>query len=386
LSTSDIASIEHQVKSIQQLIQHAKFEQAIEQGTLLLSQETHPDHQVELLYLIAVAHRYIKDTAQALKSIEQLIALNPSHSRAYQEQGHAYLAMQKNDFAKKSFERAVELNPCLIASWQELINLYREEPEQMDKVQAAANQLAKLKRLPPALLAVTELMHEGKLLKAEQVCRHFLQNNKRNIEGMCLLAEIGIELKIYDDAEFLLATALELAPENVNARSQYLNLLIKIGKFKAAKDEVENLLKHQPENLSFIVAKANILTGLGDIDNAITLFQQAIESDSSIAGFHLQLGHALKALGNIDGAIVAYQNAYKVESTYGDAYWSLANTKTYRFSNDEIAQMQAHQSEVDLASVDRIQMYFASGKAFEDRKNYHAAFEHCKIGNDLQRE
>lgn len=281
--------------------------------------------------------------------------------------------------------RAVELNPCLVASWQELINLYRKS-EQMDKVQTVANQLAKLKRLPPALLAVTELMHEGKLLKAEQVCRHFLQNNKRNIEGMCLLAEIGIELKIYDDAEFLLATALELSPENVFARSQYLNLLIKIGKFKAAKDEVEKLLKHQPENLSFIVAKANILTGLGDIDNAITLFQQAIESDSSIAGFHLQLGHALKALGNIDGAIAAYQNAYKVEPTYGDAYWSLANTKTYRFSNDEIAQMQAHQSEVDLASVDRIHMYFASGKAFEDRKNYQAAFENYKIGNDIQRE
>jgi predicted Zn-dependent protease len=99
-------------------------------------------------------------------------------------------------------------------------------------------------------------MHEGKLLKAEQICRQFLQNNKRHIDGMCLLADIGIELKIYDDAEFLLASALELSPDHIQARSQYLNLLIRLGKYKAAEQQIEYLLNEQPDNLSFKVAKA----------------------------------------------------------------------------------------------------------------------------------
>lgn len=376
-----------QLKSIQQLIQTAKFNQAIKQAEQLQQQTTDIEQQVELWYLIAVAQRYEKSFSQAFISIQELLKLNSSHSRAYQEQGYINLALKQSTAAKTSFEQAIQLNPSLVASWQELIQLYREA-KQMDEVQKAANHLAKLKQLPPALLAVTELMHEGKLLKAEQICRQFLQNNKRHVEGMCLLAEIGIELKIYDDAEFLLASALELAPTHIYARSQYLNLLIRIGKYKAAEQQVETLLHEQPDNLSFKVAKANVLTGLGEISQAIAFFEQAIAQselqNSPVAGFHLQLGHAFKAKGDITKAITAYQQAYKLEPSYGDAFWSLANTKTYRFSDEEITQMQDQQDVEGLALTDKIQLHFATGKAYEDRQEYNQAFQSYQQGNDLQ--
>ena len=376
-----------QLKSIQQLIQTAKFNQAIKQAEQLQQQTTDTEQQVELWYLVAVAQRYEKSFSQAFISIQELLKLNSSHSRAYQEQGYINLALKQPTAAKTSFEQAIQLNPSLVASWQELIQLYREA-KQMDEVQKAANHLAKLKQLPPALLAVTELMHEGKLLKAEQICRQFLQNNKRHVEGMCLLAEIGIELKIYDDAEFLLASALELAPTHIYARSQYLNLLIRIGKYKAAEQQVETLLHEQPDNLNFKVAKANVLTGLGEISQAIAFFEQAIAQselqNSPVAGFHLQLGHAFKAKGDITKAIAAYQQAYKLEPSYGDAFWSLANTKTYRFSDEEITQMQDQQDVEGLALTDKIQLHFATGKAYEDRQEYNQAFQSYQQGNDLQ--
>lgn len=376
-----------QLKSIQQLIQTAKFNQAIKQAEQLQQQTTDTEQQVELWYLVAVAQRYENSFSQAFISIQELLKLNSSHSRAYQEQGYINLSLKQPTAAKTSFEQAIQLNPSLVASWQELIQLYREA-KQMDEVQKAANHLAKLKQLPPALLAVTELMHEGKLLKAEQICRQFLQNNKRHVEGMCLLAEIGIELKIYDDAEFLLASALELAPTHIYARSQYLNLLIRIGKYKAAEQQVETLLHEQPDNLSFKVAKANVLTGLGEISQAIALFEQAIAQselqNNPVAGFHLQLGHAFKAKGDITKAIAAYQQAYKLEPSYGDAFWSLANTKTYRFSDEEITQMQDQQDVEGLALTDKIQLHFATGKAYEDRQEYSQAFQSYQQGNGLQ--
>ena len=383
MNNKKLPAIDTELKSIQQLIQAAKFNDAIKLGTALQKHELDKEHQIELWYLIAIAHRYAKELSNALISINALLKLNNEHSRASQEQGYIHLAMKMPQQAKISFEKAVKLNPSLVASWQELIQLYRDA-EQMDHVQKAANQLAKLKKLPPALLAVTELMHEGKLLQAEQICRRFLQNNQRNIEGMCLLAEIGMELKIYDDAEFLLASALELAPSHIYARSQYLNLLIRIGKFKAAEQQVESLLQEQPENLSFKVAKANVLTGLGKVELAITLFEQVILEDKDVAGFHLQLGHALKAKGDIEKAISAYQQAYRLQPNYGDAYWSLANTKTYRFSDEEIIMMQKQQGLEDLALVDKVQLHFATGKAFEDRKDYQQAFQFYQQGNELQ--
>ncbi len=376
-------SIALQIKSIQQLIQHAKFDDAIKLSEQQLQQTSDKTQQIELKYLICVAQRYAKDYTKALASIQALLEADEKHSRANQELGYIYLALAQPKQAKIAFEKAIKLNPSLVASWQELIHLYRDQ-NQPEQVQLAANQLAKLKSLPAALLAVTELMHQGKLLKAEQICRHFLQQNKRHIEGMCLLAEIGIELKIYDDAEFLLSSALELAPENIYARSQYLNLLLRLGKYKVAEQQVEILLIEQPDNLSFKVAKANALTGLGKIAQAITLFEQAITQDGNTAGFHLQLGHALKAKGEIAKAVAAYQQAYQLTPSYGDAFWSLANTKTYRFSDDEIAQMQVQQAAQDLAITDKVQLHFAIGKAFEDRCDYDQAFQSYQQGNDLQ--
>ncbi|MGB0937521.1 MAG: sulfotransferase [Colwellia sp.] len=383
MENSPSSSIKPQLKSIQQLIQTAKFNDAIKQSKNLLEKFSDKQHQIELWYLLAVAQRYAKIFSEALNSINALLELDETHSRGNQEQGYLHLALHNTEQATYAFEKAVKLNPSLVASWQELIELYRNA-EQPLNVQKAANQLAKLKKLPPALLSVMELMHEGKLLRAEQICRHFLQNNKRHIEGMCLLAEIGIELKIYDDAEFLLASALELSPNHTMARSQYLNLLIRLGKYKAAEQQVEKLLLEQPENLSFMVAKANVLTGLGDIEQAIRLFEQAITKDDQIAAFHLQLGHALKAKGDIAKAVAAYQKAYQVSPNYGDAFWSLANTKTYRFSDEEIVQMQTQGNTENLSLTDKVQLHFATGKAFEDRQDFKKAFQAYQQGNELQ--
>lgn len=376
-------SIESQLKSIQKLIQATKFDEAIKQCKQLQTQSTDSQDNIELWYLIAVAQRYAKTLPLALTSINELLKLENKHSRANQEKGFIYLALNETTLAKKSFEKAVELNPSLVASWQVLIQLYRDENQQ-NNIQKAANHLEKLKKLPPALLAVTELMHEGKLLKAEQICRHFLQNNKRHVDGMCMLAEIGIELKIYDDAEFLLASALELDPNHIHARSLYLNLLIRLGKYKVAAQQVEPLLIAQPDNLSFKIAKASALTGLGEIEQAISLFEQVVAENDQVPGFHLQLGHALKTKGEIEKAISSYQKAYQISPSYGDAFWSLANTKTYRFSDSEIAQMQTQQNNEDLALLDSIQLHFATGKAFEDRKDYDQAFKSYQKGNELQ--
>ncbi|WP_338027423.1 tetratricopeptide repeat protein [Colwellia maritima] len=386
MNQTTTSTIETQLKAIQQLIQRAKFDDAIAQGQILRQNTMDTQHKIQLWYLIAVAQRYTKKYDNALDSINNLHKLDKKHSRARQEQGYNFLALNLPEQAKSAFEKAVQLNPSLVASWQELIELYRSSGQQ-EKVQKTANQLEKLKKFPPALLAVTEYMHEGKLLKAEQICRHFLQNNKHHVEGMCLLAEIGMELKIYDDAEFLLASALELAPTHIYARSQYLNLLIQLGKYKAAEQQVDMLLLKQPNNLSFNIAKANTLTGLGKTEQAIALYEQTIaqaendmaplsmEKNIQLAHVQLQLGHALKAKGDITKAITSYQKAYQLNPSYGDAFWSLANTKTYRFSDEEISQMQSQQTNIDLPATDKIQLFFATGKAFEDRQDYKQAFQ-----------
>jgi tetratricopeptide (TPR) repeat protein len=98
------------------------------------------------------------------------------------------------------------------------------------------------------------------------------------------------------------------------------------------------------------------------------------------------MGHALKAVGRLDEAITAYRSAWKLRPDYGDAFWSLANTKTYRFSEEEIRHIREREADPAVSPDDRIHLCFAAGKAFEDRGDFGSSFECYERGNELKRE
>jgi tetratricopeptide (TPR) repeat protein len=229
-----------------------------------------------------------------------------------------------------------------------------------------------------------DLMYEGKLGIADTVCRRFLQKHKHHVEAMLLLAEIGIKLKLYHEAEFLLESCVEIHPTHQAARAEFVQLLSKLGKFGQAKKQAELLLNEHPNNHQYLAAKASAMVGVGEVEQAISIYQQIINERNDRPGMQLLLGHAHKASGNIEQAIAAYQQAYKIRADFGDAYWSLANTKTYRFTDSELTLMQAQLDKVDLEQDDKAHLEFALAKTYEDRKQFDSAFSHYKNGNALK--
>nr|WP_252732115.1 sulfotransferase [Paraglaciecola arctica] len=123
------------------------------------------------------------------------------------------------------------------------------------------------------------------------------------------------------------------------------------------------------------------MVGIGEVEPAIKLYQQIIGDRNDLPGIQLLLGHAYKANGNIEQAIAAYQQAYKIRPDFGDAYWSLANTKTYRFTDEELALMQTQLEKADLEQDDKAHLEFALAKAYEDRKQFDTAFNYYQNGN-----
>jgi exonuclease VII small subunit len=90
-------------------------------------------------------------------------------------------------------------------------------------------------------------------------------------------------------------------------------------------------------------------------------------------------------MGRRDEAISSYRTAATIRPNYGDAYWSLANLKTYRFSDEEIARMRAEESTESTALTDRYHLCFALGKALEDRGIYEESFKYYERGNALKK-
>lgn len=367
------------------LIRATRFGEAAAILRTLLEAPVTLDDEVESLYMLAVAQRYTRQYDSALQTLQALLAKDPGYARAYQEQGHTYLAVNEPGPARDAYARAVELNPALQASWRVLAGLYDRAGLRREGARAR-QRLAFLESLPAELVSGYSLLYQNKLRKAERLCRDFLQRNKHHVEAMRLLAMIGVRMQIYDDAEFLLESCVELYPDHIPARVDYLNLLLRLQRFDKAHEQAQILMETNPNDPGYQVNMAAALVGLGKSEEGIALYRQVLKKDSDNARRHLLLGHALKVTGAIDQAIEAYRSAYRMRPQFGDAYWSLANTKTYEFTDSELAQIVEQEQSADIPEQDRIHLCFAAGKAYEDRQEYKTSFSYYERGNALKQQ
>lgn len=375
-------SSEEMILRAKQRMQQGQMAEAEAVAQSLLSQDK---ENQEGLYILAVCQRYQKKSTQALETLGNLKQLSPSYGRLYQEEGHIYRQQQAVSQAIDSYKQAVLLNPALLACWQALDELYLRQGDRL-AIQEIREQVQYLSTLPRELLSVSSMIYEGKLYKAEQLCRDFLQKTPHHVEAMRLLADIGSRMQVLDDAEFLLESCVEFHPSNKMARFDYANLLNKRQKFKEALEQIKILHNDAPDNLAFNMTMANAYVGAGDISAALITYEQILMDAPDNPNVLLMQAHALKAVAKVDEAIMAYQKAYSIRPDFGDAFWSLANLKTYRFSDEEIEMMKARQSDKKTVLVDRFHFCFALGKAYEDRKEYANAMEYYQLGNRLKRQ
>ena len=337
----------------------------------------------EVSYLKAVSFRLLNDFDNAIVTLNELLSIFPDYGRAFQELGYCYIGSDRRK-AAHCFYQATCFNPALIAAWLQLEKVYKED-DQSQALRLCQQQIAFLKHLPKPLLGATDLMYEGQLQKAEQVCRQFLLNNDHHPEAMMLLAEIGIQLKVYSDAEFLLESCVTLYPDNDRAAAAYQNLLAKLGKFPEAVTVAEKRLKALPDNSTVKIGLAYALVGVGDLTKAIGIYRKLLAHNDDRPAVWVALGHALKAKGDTKDAVDAYKKAIQFAEDFGDAYWSLANTKTHKFNDEFIVQMESVVNADATKLDDEIHICFALGKAFEDRGNAHEAFQFYARGNALKK-
>ena len=339
----------------------------------------------EALYVLAVGQRLRSEFSQALVTLDRLLTAQPGHARAFQERGYCRQAQGQPALAIQAFERATGANPALAASWTALGDL-QDAAGRADRAAAARAQAKWIAGLPPELVSVISFLHEGWLYKAEQLCRAYLQTHGHHFEAMRLLAELGVRSHAMEEAEFLLESCAVLRPDYLPARFDYIKVLNKRQKFERALAEAEAVLPLAGDSAQFKLQYANQHLAVGNFDEALRLYAElrALTPQDPIVS--LTHGHALKTVGRQDEAVAAYRDAYGLRHDLGDAYWSLANLKTYRFTDAEVAQMTGAEAAPETSLFDRYSLCFALGKALEDRAEYAASFGCYERGNRLKRE
>ena len=380
---SAASSIDPELTAIRTLLRGGRFADALAAGKALLARA--PEHR-EVLLLTAVAQRFSGRIADALATLALLEQNHPRFSRLHEERGHCFVFMRQAEAAIGAFSVAVGLNYALPNSWSMLEGLYRMTGDAEGR-KAAAGQVASLRKLPSEVVTATGLFADGDIDQAEGMIRSYLLSHGDDIEAMRLLARIGIARKVFDDPEILLAALLDMAPDYHVARAEYAEVLIELHKYDQARAQLERLMREDPAHRPYFQnLYATAVVGLGDHVRAVALYRELLQGTAADADLHLSIAHALKTLGSRDEAVASYREAARCRRGFGDAYWSLANLKTYRFTDQELSEMEAFHGDSSLASVDRQHLCFALAKAFEDREEFASSFRYYEQGNALKRE
>jgi tetratricopeptide (TPR) repeat protein len=240
-------------------------------------------------------------------------------------------------------------------------------------------------RWHPRLVEAALALHENRLDVAERLLKPHLKEDPFDAKAIRMLAELAWRIGRMHDAEHLLRRALEISPGFTAARAQLALVLGRMGRPAEALPLLDELFEEDGEQLSHVNLKAATVARLGDFDEAIGLYESVLVRAPKHARVWMSYGHILKTVGRQAEGIDAYRKAIDVNPNLGEAWFSLANLKTVKFDESDIAAMRAALELPELGEEDRFHLEFALGKAMHDVGNYEEAFTYFAAGNALRR-
>ena len=238
--------------------------------------------------------------------------------------------------------------------------------------------------LHPRLIEAAAAMHEDRLDIAERILKPHLKEDPFDVRAIRMLAELAARLGRLKDSETLLRRAVEIAPDFTPARTNLAIVLGRLGRPAEALELLEVIFEQDSDGLGNLNLKAATLGRLGDFDQALELYQRVLERAPRQPRVNLTYGHMLNTVGRLQESIDAYRRAIDLNAGLGEAWWSLANLKTFRFSEDDITTMERTLQLEGLKDNDRFHLKFALGKAFHDLGRSDEAFAHYAAGNALR--
>jgi tetratricopeptide (TPR) repeat protein len=336
------------------------------------------------LFRLATRQRRAQRPLEAIETLKRLESLYPPNGSLFEELGFCLLP-EKPVNAIAAFERAVSLNSCLLESWRALKDLYRASGRAIDASNAAA-QIGQLATLPGEIQLACSKFFDGDVNVAEDLVRNYIGVHGEHPEALRLLAKMASDAGAEFDSELLLQKAVALAPAHEAARQELALVLLKRQKHEQARVQIMQLLQTSPGNRAYRALLAAATAGVGDYKNALPLYGELLKETPQDPDLYLAVGNALKTTGKTEEAIDSYRYATRTGgSGIGEAFWALANLKTYRFTDPDITLMRERETSTTTTPVDRYHLCFALGKALEDRSRFVESFEYYERGNALKR-
>lgn len=228
----------------------------------------------------------------------------------------------------------------------------------------------------------TAALRAGDVAEAQRLLRQRLAAAPDDANSLAKLGEIAISHNQVEQATVLLRRASVADPSPGRQMALVLHLQQRVGA-AAALQEIEQLPAPVRASFDARATEAAVCGTLGLHDRQIAVYEQLTRDFPGNEALWMCIGNALKTVGRTAEAVGALRRAIAARPTYGEAYWTLANFKSFRFSGHDIAAMK-RALRGKLADADALHFNFALGKALEDRDRFEPSFRHYQAGNAIR--
>ena len=324
---------------------------------------------------------------KAKRILDDVARSHPDFAVVHEVSGDLLFAQGYVGTAIKAYEQALRLDPT--------------RADALTKIEKAQQLIAEAQKPNPPeeeessdgrQMAFAEEMHDAEqfaksddMRRAEDIYRRILKRDPNHVEAARLLARIAADKDHFDDAEVFLRHAVSIAPDYTRLWLDLANVHNEQHKFEESLECAKKVLELVPDRAESYVVYA-VALGINELHHeAIRAYEKALEISPNKPGPLCGLAHHLKTVGEQEQAIAAYRRCIAVKPDHAEAYWSLANLKTFRFEGSEIEAMQALLEGDDLLDESRVQIHNALGLDYEARGDYDTAFSHLEQCNQLRR-
>jgi tetratricopeptide (TPR) repeat protein len=322
---------------------------------------------------------------EAEQRVRAALAAAPGVARLHEDLGTILARQGRHAEAIPAFERALSIDPQLPHTRKRLADALATSGrgEEADRLYS---QYFAQDPDRQAIAAGAEHLRAGRKSEATAAFEGVLRRNPDHIDALRMLAlALAGDVATVDDAEALLCRVTALAPDYTAAWINLGALYIDQKKWLKGIESFRTATRLEPSNAAAWTGLANALSQATYTEESVVAYRRAVELSPDDAYARMGIAHVLKAVGRQDEAIGAYRAAIRLRPDFGEAYWSLANLKTFRFLPEEVAAMKLHAQRDGLAPSTAAHFCFALGKAHEDAADYDAAWHWYHTGNQRQR-
>lgn len=378
-------------------LQRSQYEQALAQfkagnaaDAVSACEAALTDHpgDANLMCLAAKANLVLRRFDDAKRLIDEALRQQPEFAAAHDLNGDLLLIRGHSEAAIKAYEQVMRLDPTR----SRVVTKIERAREDIATGQTASPQ-AEGNAAPGRRMMFEDEIHRaqekhksGEPGEADKIYRSILKRDPNHVEAARLLAGLAVENKQYKDAEVFLRHAATLAPDYGRLWIDLTNVLREQEKLDDALECALKILEMAPEKAESHMLAASVVGAMSRHEDAIRYYEKALDIAPNRTGAMSAMAHHLKTVGRQQDGVAMYRKAIAAKPDHAEAYWSLANLKTFRFEEHEVQAMQTLLEDDALEDESRVQLHSALGLEYEAREDYDQAFSHFDQCNFLRRQ